>query len=293
MIGRFTILAAATFFCLLSCDHAHAPAAFASALDTGSSWATRVSAEQTLTQSMGGRDIEARQSFSTTYRFTVLGRDPGGALSMEAVYEGLSLRISSPLGTWSFDSSGAVDPESRFAALRALVGGRFTFSLGPDMRVRDLGGLSELAARIAVAARNPILAASASSWMNEAAMRSSLEAMFGLFPGGKIAVGQSWNVSSSPGGGMPVVAHNTITATKVSGDKMSATIDGRIEGAGEGGAAELRGKQDGSVDLDRARLRILGGGVSQDLVGSVMVSGTKVPITVHSVISFDSVDVVK
>ena len=293
MIGRFTCLAVATFFCLLSCDRAQAPEGFASALGPSSTWTTKVSAEQTLTQSMGGRDIEARQSFSTSYRFTVFGRDPGGALSMEAAYEGLALRISSPLGNWSFDSSGPADPESPFAALRALVDGRFTFSLGADMRVRDLGGLSELAARIAATARNPVLAANASSWMSEAALRTSLEAMFGLFPSGKIAVGQSWNLTSSPGGGMPVVVHNTITATKVSGEKMSATIDGRIEPAGEGGAAQLRGSQSGSVDLDRAGLRILGGGMSQDLVGSFMVRGTEVPITVHSVISFDGVDRVR
>ena len=293
MIGRFTCLAAATLLCLVSCTPTKTPAAFASALGPKSTWSTRMSAEQTLTQVVGGCDIESRQSFSTTYRFTVLGRDPGGALSMEAVYDGLSLRMSSPLGNLSFDSSEPVDPKSRFATLYALVGGRFTFSLGSDMRVRDLGGLAELAARIAAAARNPELAATASSWLNEASMRSSLEAMFGLFPSGNIAVGQSWNVTSGSGGGMPIVAHNRITATKVSGESMSATIDGSIEPAGEGGAAELRGKQSGSVDLDRMRLQILSGKMRQDLVGSVMVSGTKVPITVHSVISFDSMEMVK
>jgi hypothetical protein len=259
-------------------------------LSQGCSWTNRVAVEQTVAQTVSGGDIETKQSFSTTWRFAVLGRDADGGLSMEAVFERLQIKMRSPMGNWNFDSAGIDDPGSPLAALRGLSGGRFTFTIGPDMRVREVGGLAELSAQMAAAAKDPELASIAGSYINEASIRASLETMFGLFPDKNIAVGESWTRTSTPGGGMPVVVRGKITATKIAGDRLSARVEGRIEPAGESGTVELRGRQSGIVELDARRLRILGGSISQDLAGRVQVGGTMVPMTVKSSTRFELAD---
>ena len=42
--------------------------------------------QQRVAQTVSGGDIETRQSFSTTWRFAVLGRDAEGGLSMEGTF---------------------------------------------------------------------------------------------------------------------------------------------------------------------------------------------------------------
>lgn len=300
-------LAAAAFLLLLSCaaQKPSAPATsapqaalpLAPALTAGSTWANKVDVEQRIAQRVGGRDIETRLSFSTTYRFTLLSREPDGDLRMEAAYERLAIRASSPTGDWSFDSAanpagpvGTAGKGPRLDALRALVGGRFAFVLGTDMAVRGITGLAELAARMAAASGNPALASVAGSWMGEAPVRMGLEAVFGLFPRKKVALGESWTLAPVPVGGIPITVRSRITATKVSGDKLSARVEGIIEPAGDRADEGLRGTQTGAVELDTASLRITGGTMGQDIVGSVMVGGTKVPMTVSGTTRFESAD---
>jgi hypothetical protein len=160
------------------------------------------------------------------------------------------------------------------------------------MRVRNLGGLAELAARLAAAAENPALASTASAYLSEASIRQSLEAMFGLFPAAKVGVGDSWSIAISPSCGFPLSSRVKVTATKVAttkvaGDRIAAKIEGVIESGGEGSASELRGTESGSVDLDIASLRILGGSKSQNFTGTMLVRGTKIPMTVTSATRFE------
>ena len=289
MNSRIGRLAAASFLCLLSCAPQSPPgnSAFAPALAPLSSWRTKVEVRQSVSQTIGGRDIESRQSFSTTYRFKVLGRDADGGLSIEAVYENLALKLTSRLGSASFDSSEPDDPSSPLAALGGLVGGSFTFALGPTMRLGGIGGLPELAARMAAAAKDPAFASSASAYMNEGSIRHSLEAIFGLFPAAKVAAGESWIVESAMDCSMPLVSRNKITATKAAGYRISARIEGVIGPAGGGGAVELRGTVSGGVELDAASLRILGGCMNQNLSGSVLVRGTRIPMEVKNSMRFE------
>ena len=298
---------AAAAFLLLSCaaQKPSAPATsapqadfpLAPALTAGSTWANRVDVEQRVEQRIGGRGIETRLSFSTTYRFTLLGRGAGGELRMEATYERLAIKAASPAGDWSFDSAassagtfGTARNGPRLDALRALAGGRFAFVLGTDMAVRGITGLPELAARMAAASGNPALASVASSWMGEAPVRMGLEAIFGLFPRKKVAPGESWALAPAQVGGIPITVRSRVTATKVSGDKLSARVEGIIEPAGDRADDGLRGTQTGAVELDTASLRITGGTMGQDIVGSVMVGGTKVPMTVSSTTRFESAE---
>jgi hypothetical protein len=291
MSTRIVCLLAATVLAFASCmpklNPAQPEASFAPALKAGASWTNTVSVAQTIVQELSGRAVETKQDLSTRYRFTVLGRGEGGALAMEASYEYLKLDIKSPVGSLSFDSCDSVDPASPLSPMGALIGGRFTFKLGADLEVSEVGGLSELAAKTAAAAKDPALAATASAFLNEASIRQSLESLFGLFPATKVASGESWTSSFSLGSGVSVSTKSKLIATKVLGDRVSAKLEGEIESAGDGGVHELHGSLSGTVELDVASLRLLGGDMSQSLAGRVTVGGASIPIKVASRIRYE------
>jgi hypothetical protein len=236
--------------------------------------------------------MKTEQYFSTTYRFTVLGRGLKGELSIEAVYDRLVLKMKSPTGNYSYDSALNEDLSSPLAALRGLVGGRLTFALGSDLRIGEIGGLPELSARIAAAARNPALAVVAAATMGEAPIRRSLESIFGLFPKGHVAAGDSWAMEASPtegssGSGALAASRCKITAVKVNGDRFSAKVEAIPAGPAGGEASMLCGALSGHVELDSARLRVLSGAMKMDIDGSVIVRGTKIPTKIKSAMHFE------
>jgi hypothetical protein len=284
------LLAASVLFfssCAPKPDQSRSGASFAPALQAGTSWTNTVVVAQTITQEISGRAIEAKQDFSTTYRFKVLGRGEKDSLSMEASYERLKLDMKSPAGSISFDSGDSVDPSSPLGVMTALIGGRFTFKLGTDLKVSEVGGLSELAAKMAAAAKDPALASMASSYLNESSIRQSLESLFGLFPTRSIRPGESWTSSSSLNTGVSASMKSKLTAIKVAGDQISTKVEGEIEPLEKGATSELRGHLSGSLELNAASLRILDGNISQSLSGKIAINGTSIPITVTSSIRYE------
>jgi len=200
--------------------------------------------------------------------------------------------MKSPTGNYSYDSALNENPSSPLAALRGLVGGRITFALGRDLRIGEIGGLPELSARIAAAAKDPALATVAAATMGEAPIRRSLESIFGLFPKGHVAAGDSWAMEASPtegssGSGALAPPRCKITAVKVNGDRVSAKAEGAQIGPTDGEASMLHGALSGHVELDSARLRVISGAMSMDIDGSVIVRGMKIPTKIKSAMRFE------
>jgi hypothetical protein len=227
---------------------------------------------------INGKDIEIKQSFLTEYRFSFLSRGSDGSIKLRAVYEKLRLDMKSPSGDISFDSSKPGTSGTNLNALRALEGGGFDFVLGPDLKVREIDGLSALAARIASAAKDPALATTASQFMNDGAIRQSLDSMFGVFPAARPEIGGSWSVESSAIGIVPVTSRLKMSAVKVEGSQVEVKVTGDI--ASEGNAS-LKGKITGNLILDVDALRILSGGLSQEIEGSIHVGNVSVPISIY------------
>jgi hypothetical protein len=272
--------------CLLSCASRDG---LSPTLDQKASsvWTSTVLVEQSIVQTIGSREIATAQSFSTTYRFSLVGRGAGGELAMEASYLRISLKMKSPDGNYSFNSANDAESSASLAALRGLVGGSFTFTLRPDRRVGEIAGLPALAARIAASANDPAIAARASEYLGESSIRASLEMMFGLFPAEEVAVGDRWAIAVSSGKGALDFSRCRATAMKIDGKQLSAKVDGTIESAEEDGRARLGGSLSGNARLDTASLQILAGGITMELAGEIVVRGIKIPVKIARVTSFE------
>jgi hypothetical protein len=291
MTGRIACFAMLSLTCLISCSpRAKAPSPSpqssplpASALDKASTWRSTLVVDQAIEQRIGSRKIRTRQVSSTTYRFSCLGRNDDGGLSMELSYERLALKLSTAGASYDFDSASTQDPASPLAPLNALVGGRIGFTLGPDHRIGELSGLAELAARIAAASRNPVLAAGASSFLGEGQVRKGLESIFGMFPASSVAVGDSWPLPAS--GGNPT--RIKLTAIGLENDRIAVELTGPVEPSLGGEGTSLRGELKGKVELDPAGLRVLAGELSLSLEGSVRLRGLDVPMRIASSTRFE------
>ncbi len=252
----------------------------------GASWTNEVAVEQTVVQTIGGRDIESRLFFCMNYRFRLIGRESDGSVAMEAGFERLAIRATSPVGDFSFDSASPAGASPTLAPLAALAGATFRFRLGQDLKVSGIGGLEVLAARIAAAARDPSLAASASSFVNETSIRQSLESIFCFFPTGEVAPGDIWKAESTLGGQAPSVTRYVFTDVKNERGRLTEKVEGRVEPAQAGGGANLRGAISGEVEVDADALRVLAGSIDQELSGIIVVHGVSMPMEVKTLTTF-------
>ena len=282
MRGMIALAAAAA--ALACCSPRGGPTELALRLRPGTSMRFVLSASQDISQSMGGRTLVVTQETRAEYRFEVREASSDGRLTVHAFYEAIALSTRSPAGTLSWDSRA---PEKGTAALRPmgeLVGEGCDFIVSPRGEVEEVQGVERLAERIAggsgeggaTGAAPPI------RWLSSESVASDLAVFFCPFPGGKVALGESWQTERSDGSGLGLRIRNTWRLIRRSEGTAEVTLASVIGPRSEPApASRLSGTQRGTFTVQLATGRVLSARIDQAIGGTIVARGVPVAMDIR------------
>jgi hypothetical protein len=281
--GMIALVAAvATLAC---CSPRGEPTELALRLRPGTSMRFVLSASQDISQSIGGRTLVVTQETRAEYRLEVREALSDGRLAVHALYEAIALSTRSPARILSWDSRAPDKGTAGLGPMRELVGEGFDFIVSPRGEVEEVRGVERLAERFAGGSSEGGAPNGASSarWLNRESVASDLALFFCPYPGGKVALGESWQTERGDGSGLGLRIRNTWRLVRRSkGTAEVALVSEVSPGSEPASASGLSGMQQGTFTVHPGSGRVLSARIDQAIGGTIVVRGVPVAMDIKS-----------
>ena len=276
-------------------------------LKKGQVYKTYATTDQTITQTVNGREQEIKQSMGQHMACNVLDVDAEGAVTMKTTFERFTFKMQTPQGTIEYDSA---DPPANVppaaTGFHALVGQGFTMKMTRSGKVKEIQGVNEMFDHMMKKIQLPAAQKEAMGKMlkeqfGERAMNELWEKSMTLFPDRPVGVGDSWSSKVSVTRGMPMVLENVWRLKEIKKDSAVIEMETSID---PNPSAEpmvmgpqkityaLSGKQSGTIEVDLETGWAKSGRLHQEISGdlTIEVGGEKkiVPLSVKSEIVMGS-----
>jgi hypothetical protein len=260
--------------------------------------------EQDTTRTWNDQARESKETTSTTLALNVVSVGDDGTATIEVTIKAVALKSTGGRTPYEYDSANPPTEVPRPAApFAAVVGQTFTMKLTPGGKVPGFEGVDALlkAAQDAIPDEGR-----GRQWrrerlthtFSEAALRQTMEGVFGFLPDKAVAVGDSWTRTTSTDDGIPVAAEETYTLTKRNEGTATITIEAKLKpqerAEGEGGDAaagqgpppvryDVTGTEKGTITVDEATGCLFKTAITQELEGKTVMSGFRGDNTERSV----------
>lgn len=266
-----------------------------------------VTLEQTINQTVQAAVQTTTQRLAVTYTFEVTDADAQGNATVSVRYDAVAFHATMPGGgAVDYDSAQPRNGQSPPVAstLAALVGQGYSMVVTPEGTIAKVEGLPKMLESVLSRINLPEgplrMAAERSvrQQLDEANLKQSLGDIFAPFPDHPVAVGQSWVRTREVRQGFPLKLETTYTLEKrdqgVATVKIAGSVATLPNAAMDAGPVKmnysLKGKQDGSLEIDERSGWTRESKLTQDLSGSATVRPPNadpqtVPVTIHSIVN--------
>lgn len=225
----------------------------------------RQSAEQEISQTIQGQQIDLNQTFLVEFAFAVQGVDPAGVVSIDCTFERLSYRMEQgSVGLIEFDTANpSPDADPTFAAiLGGFVGQSFSVQFAPNGELVALEGVDEMLYQIMDQVGMPAGAQRESlvSQFGNLAQEQALQNVMPVYPEAPIWEGSSW-AGTTEFALLSVQLSDVWTLLERSGGVATLQVGSTVEPAAEANVVEtagmrmiyhLSGDQEGTIEVDEA-----------------------------------------
>jgi len=272
-------------------------------LEAGKSYGVKMTADQTVTQTLAGQTQTINQTIGMAYTYDVQSVGSDGTMLVKVTYDWVLYTQDGPMGKVSYDSANppATIPEAALG-YAALVGKGFSAKMTPTGDITDVQGVDEMIAQmldtlgVPEGSARAELEASLRSQFGGEALKESFEKAAFFYPDKPVAVGDSWSRPIALESGMPMILDTTWTLK--ARKNGIATVEARsnvqpnpgakpLEMAGMTITYELSGEQTGTMELDEKTGWPVSATMKQNLTGQISAMGMTWPMTIVSDIRFE------
>lgn len=278
-------------------------------LKPGESRRTLLTTDQTTSQTVMGQEQTAHQVMSMGIRYDV-EKASAGQTRIHISYESIRLKVSTPMASFTYDSSDTTTAVPTGAQMfAALVGHGYTVVMGPDGSGRHVEGWDSLMDGMLQAMDLP-------PGVTKEDVRATLEDTFGddfmsnimraavtTVPPKIGSVGDSWTCTSDAGGAFPISQRATWTLRSrkdgigtmdVSSEVTSDSTSARSVGAMSVRYA-VKGQNSGTVEVEESTGWIVRSRIESELSGSATMEGTPmgamtIPMNVKTVTTTEPIE---
>lgn len=234
------------------------------------------------------------QSMLMEMIYAYSGEDAGNK-KLSITYDHIMISMNSPMGKMSFDSKDPQKSEGGMGIMDSLIGKSFSISVAPNGDIVKVEGLSDLISSLSKSSdqntRNEI-----SGQFSDTAVKLMMQNSFDIYPGKAVKVGETWSKKSQMGlSGVHIDVENTYTLKSVEGNKATVSVTSLMNlpktdmgAAASGMQMEMKGKQEGTMDVDIITGQILSGKTSQDIKGTMTGMGQQMPMNIKGNIVISS-----
>lgn len=237
--------------------------------------------------------ISMDQSMSMGMVYSASGEE-GGNKKLNITYDHIRLSMMSMRDQIVYDSRDSSKNDSTFSFIGNLVGKSFSISVAPNGDIVKTEGLSDLVSSFA--GSDPQTQAAMSSQFSDTAMRQMMQNSFDMYPGKPVKVGETWSKKSVMSmSGMSIAMENTYTLKSFADGKavigVSSTMTLPKMDMSQGSMTmqiEMKGTQEGTMDVEQATGRIISGKTSQNINGKMSAGGQEMPMDIKGDITISS-----
>jgi len=219
--------------------------------------------------------------------------EEGGNKKLDITYDRIMLSMMSIGGKIDYDSRNPSGGDSSLAFVNSLVGKSFSISVAPNGDIVKVDGLSDLIGSFAAA--DPQTRAAMESQFSDTAVRLMMQNSFDMYPGKAVKVGESWSKKSSMSfSGISVNVENTYTLKSVADGKATVGLVSvmdlpKMNMTDQAGMTmEMKGKQEGSMEIELATGRIISGKTTQSINGKLGAGDKEMPMDINGDIVISS-----
>lgn len=177
---------------------------------------------QNITQTMQGKEIKTGLRIETVMGYEILAVEPNGMADMEVTYKSMKVNITSPQGTFVYDSTKPApdtnDPMKKVLSTiySSMTGGTLTMKVKPDGEVSDVNGMAAIIKKVAESAgpEAEIMKKMMSQMFDEKKMKDTMGQMFAVFPDEPVSIGQAWYDNLGIDIGFPIDVSTTYILKK-------------------------------------------------------------------------------
>ena len=266
-------------------------------LEPGKAYKLRMTAAQTITQTMGGAKQEMAQTVGFQLKHDVQEVGDDGTAVIQVTYDSVQYKVDGPIAQIDYDSSNPPPADALHPMVKgfaALVGESFWMDLTPQGQPTRIEGADQLVARVAEKT-DPMLENQLKQQFGDQALKEMMEQMMGIYPDQPVAVGDSWSKKMVITKGLPMVMNNTWTLKSRQDGVAFIDVQSNLEPNPDAPALrmgpakvkqQLSGTQQGSIEMDEATGWVLRSTVDQELSGDLAVEGgpqaMTIPMSVES-----------
>lgn len=260
-------------------------------LQAGKKYSLQMISEQLISQTINGNVRYIDKAIGMGFIFEARSVDSAGTISALVIVHSAKFKQESDSQIIEYDSSrnvlSEIPPEA--AGVGVLVGEQFTVKLSPHGAVKQIEGIEQMVERIIRKLDIPeesrnMAAHELRGQLSAAVLKEMMESLLAVYPAGPVSLGDSWHRVSTVSEGYTLLMENTWTLKAVRDGRAVITV--RSEGKPFTGNApsdarsskfsyDLRGTQEGTLELDASSRWIVRGLLTQKIQGRVLVNGTQ------------------
>jgi len=281
-------------------------------LKVGDSYTQRVATTQKISQTIMGKTQSNDQNMVMTYTFKIKDKTDKGVAIADATYDQMTISLNGGPVSMTYDST---DPKAKVPAMlkpySKMIGKTFTVKIAPDGTIPEVTGMEKLFNNALDELKLEGKAREQAKQLLEQQfgadnVRSLFEQTLAIYPDKPVKTGDSWSRKIDASQVFPMVINNTWTldsyndkqvVLKLTSTLLPTDAAKSLTMQGMQMAFDFKGKQDGSITLDRTSGWIQKENLDQSLDGTMAIKGPpqmpqdmKVPVTMKSTVEIDTGD---
>lgn len=253
MKTTFNSLILILLLCSFSTIQAKAKVLLRLNLQKGSVYTMNMQATSDINQEMMGQNMKINQKMEMIFTFKVTDVLPNKNFQIQYTMDRMKMDMDINGNPISVDSQKPDENSPLGPVLKAINEMKITFELTPLGKVLQVGGLDEVAKKIAA---NPQMAQSMQMFSNQENFRSFAEQTFSYIPENKVGKGDKWSTQFKLPSLMDTNTTMNFEVASVTKDRMElnvssdVNVQGPIEQNGMKMDMNMTGTQTGTMTID-------------------------------------------
>ncbi|MBI1729187.1 hypothetical protein HY229_08670 [Candidatus Acetothermia bacterium] len=277
-------------------------------VQTGQSYRSKMTTSQTTTVVMDGQTQNSDSTMDAVMKFDVSGVDAVGLMTVVSKYESVNTQSHSGTQASAYDStnpSASQDPEAKM--WDAVMAAPITMVLSRQGQVQEVQGVSDVLDHVLKQyddAKRKLIEPTLRSTFSDQYFKDQMSDYFAPLPDHLVAVGDSWQSTTTVSSGVPLVMENTMTLKKREAGVATISIQTTLNtnphaaplkiGPVETSYQDLSGTQSAELQIDEKTGWIVKETVTQDFKGHMSMKidqlgfqQTAIPITGHTDMTYE------
>jgi hypothetical protein len=255
----------------------------------GESHSISATLDQMISQTLGDRNLETRQTLQIAYSVTVDDLDERGVATLSVRYDSIRFNASGAAGKLSYDSQQPATSTGQ-VGISALVGQNFQATVSPIGVVQNIRGLDRLLAAsmsqitLDEGPLRQVVEKTLRQQLDPANVKPMVQNLFGVLPDHAVTVGDTWprHIDSHAGPAKSTDANYTLKARDngmaiiALNGRLTPSPNAVIDAALTKVNYELSGAVDGEFQVQESTGWTWLATVNQSLTGSITVHAPSV-----------------